>query len=66
MALAIDISDGRGLSNEARLSKKSKITLYLPFILQQKPLTLLIIWSASVLKVDVPHTLQNLQRQTGL
>ena len=34
-ALAIDTVDGRGLSNEARrelLPKKSKVTLYLPFI----------------------------------
>ena len=36
MALAIDITDGRGLSNEARLwilSKKSKV---MPFISQQQ------------------------------
>ena len=35
MALAIDIVDGRGLSNEVRrvlLPKKSKVMLYLPFI----------------------------------
>ena len=34
-ALAIDTVDGRGLSYEARrvlLPKKSKVTLYLPFI----------------------------------
>ena len=37
MALAIDITDGRGLSNEARrylLSKKSKVMLYMPLISQ--------------------------------
>ena len=39
MALAIDTIDGQGLSNKAcreLLSKKSKIMLYLPFILQKK------------------------------
>ena len=40
MALAIDITHGCGLNNEARhylLLKKSKIILYLLFILQYRP-----------------------------
>ena len=40
MALAIDTIDGWGLSNKAcreLLPKKSKVTLYFPFILQYKP-----------------------------
>ena len=39
MVLAINIIDGRGLSNKMRhelLPKKSKVMLYLPFISQQK------------------------------
>ena len=39
MALAIDTTDGRGFSNEARgelLPKKSKVMLYLLFITRQK------------------------------
>ena len=57
MALAIDTIDGCGLSNEARrelLPKKSKVMLYLCLLHSKSRLTsctLLIRWSASVLKV---------------
>ena len=39
MTLPVDITDGRGLSNEVHCElqpKKSKVTLYLPFISQYK------------------------------
>ena len=58
MALPIDITDGRGLRNEAHrelLLKKSKIMLYLAFLFAVNNLltirTLLTRWSVSVLKV---------------
>ena len=60
MALAIDTIDGWGLSNEERrvlLPKKSKVMLYLLFIIHGKSrltsCTLLTRWSALVLKVGV-------------
>ena len=46
MTLAVDITDGHGLSNEAcrwLLAKKSKVMLYFPFITQQKALNQLYI-----------------------
>ena len=52
MTLAVDITDGRGLSNEALhelLPKKRKVMLYLQFITRTS-CTLLTRWSTSVLK----------------
>ena len=55
MTLAVDITDGRGLSNEACRKFLSMVMLYL---LHNKcrltSCTLLTRWSASVLKVGMP------------
>ena len=66
MALAIDITDGRGLSNEARrelLLKKEQGDAVLAFLFAVNRLTsftLLTRWNVSVLKVGVMCEFRNL------
>ena len=62
----VDITDGHGLSNEARhefLPKKSKVMLYLPFVSQYKAFNQLYITNKMVhfsFKVGVPCGLRSL------
>ena len=73
MALAINITDGRGLSNEARrelLLEKEQGNAVLAFLFAANSrlisYTLLISQSISVLKVGVTCGFQSLQKKTGL
>ena len=60
MTLAINITDGRGISNKVHC--ESKVMLYLPFITQYKMFNQLYITNktALVLKVGMPCRLRSI------
>ena len=69
MALAIDITDGRGLSNEVRhelLLKKSKVCFFSTVNSCLTSCTLLTRQSVSILKMGVMCGFRSFLKKTGL